>query len=215
MNARLRYFAILSLLAAVTGFGFASLPHAQPTHDKQRATQPPGCVPGQQVACACIGGGSGVQRCNSDGAGFGACYGCAGQSDSSPMACDLAGAWQFTLSWQTPKCSWALDKTSFVVAQAGQGFSIEDKSDGVANRATIKAERTASGCALELVQSIDPEGAIAGSKSVSEDKYTYRLTASNGAITGSGKYQNFQFDEKPTCTGSFRVSGVRSGKGKR
>src|SRR5271169_4374977 len=31
------------------------------------------CVAGQQIACACSGGGSGVQVCTADGSGYGAC----------------------------------------------------------------------------------------------------------------------------------------------
>ncbi|NUP08533.1 MAG: hypothetical protein HOW73_20990 [Polyangiaceae bacterium] len=31
------------------------------------------CVPGQQIACACPGGGEGVQACNGQGTGFGVC----------------------------------------------------------------------------------------------------------------------------------------------
>ncbi len=34
------------------------------------------CVPGTQIACACPGGGQGVQSCQADGLGFGTCGGC-------------------------------------------------------------------------------------------------------------------------------------------
>jgi hypothetical protein len=34
------------------------------------------CVPGQQIACACPGGGEGAQACSADGLSFGACSGC-------------------------------------------------------------------------------------------------------------------------------------------
>lgn len=41
------------------------------------ATDAVSCSPGQQVACACPGGGpDGVQLCNEEGAGFGICMGC-------------------------------------------------------------------------------------------------------------------------------------------
>jgi hypothetical protein len=35
------------------------------------------CVPGAQTACACPGGGDGVQICRADGSGFNTCEGCA------------------------------------------------------------------------------------------------------------------------------------------
>jgi hypothetical protein len=42
------------------------------------------CVPGQQVACACIGGGmTGAQRCTSDGRAFGTCTCPIGDASSS------------------------------------------------------------------------------------------------------------------------------------
>ena len=31
------------------------------------------CIPGQQIACACIGGGQGAQVCNAEGTGYGPC----------------------------------------------------------------------------------------------------------------------------------------------
>lgn len=45
------------------------------------------CVPGQQVACACAGGTSGVQVCNVDGSGLGPCTGCAGSSGVDGGGC--------------------------------------------------------------------------------------------------------------------------------
>lgn len=33
----------------------------------------PGCVPGQQIACACLGGSTGVQVCNAEGTAYGPC----------------------------------------------------------------------------------------------------------------------------------------------
>lgn len=41
------------------------------------------CTPGQQIACACPGGGNGAQVCLPNGGGFGACDGCGGASSSS------------------------------------------------------------------------------------------------------------------------------------
>lgn len=49
----------------------------------QDATVGGGCVPGQQVACACVGGGvTGVQTCKPGGDGFAACRGCPGGNDA-------------------------------------------------------------------------------------------------------------------------------------
>ena len=39
---------------------------------------PSTCVPGEQIACACVGGLAGAQRCASDGKSYGTCDGCAG-----------------------------------------------------------------------------------------------------------------------------------------
>ena len=36
----------------------------------------PVCVPGAQIACACLGGTQGIQACNADGTGYEACQGC-------------------------------------------------------------------------------------------------------------------------------------------
>ena len=57
-----RYAAVLSLLLAVaSGCGTAT---------------PLSCLPGAQQACACPGGGQGVQVCNPDGHSLGACQAC-------------------------------------------------------------------------------------------------------------------------------------------
>lgn len=37
------------------------------------STNPPVCIPGAQVACACAGGGQGAQVCAADGAAYGSC----------------------------------------------------------------------------------------------------------------------------------------------
>jgi len=207
MTGRLFRFASLLL-------GAAMFVYARPTGGQQRAPQAQGCVPGQQIACACVGGGIGVQQCNRDGASFGLCQGCSGQG-AGPVECNLVGAWQLALSWQTAKCGWAFDKVLFVVSRSPRGFSIEDRSDGVSERTTLKAEKTASGCVLDIFQSIDPEGGVAGSKTVSVDKYVYRLVESHGVITGSGRYQSFEFSDTPACAGSFRVTGSRTPNGAR
>jgi hypothetical protein len=41
------------------------------------------CIPGQQVACGCVGGGVGVQVCNATGTGLGPCTGCPSSSSSA------------------------------------------------------------------------------------------------------------------------------------
>ena len=118
------------------------------------------------------------------------------------------GTLHLQLYWQTKKCSWAMDKATFGVSRSLRGHSILDKSDGVPENATVKAERRSTGCAI--VQTIDPEGAVAGSKSVSIAKYAYHLTETNGLITGDGTCQIFEFDDAPACTASFTVVGTRS-----
>jgi hypothetical protein len=42
------------------------------------------CVPGQQIACACLGGDEGVQACSSDGKSFGSCTGCPSTMGPAP-----------------------------------------------------------------------------------------------------------------------------------
>lgn len=49
-----------------------------------------GCVAGQQVSCACPGGGEGVQVCNADGSAYAACMGCDDVGTSSATADDDA-----------------------------------------------------------------------------------------------------------------------------
>ena len=44
------------------------------------------CIPGQQVACACVGGTSGVQACNAAGGGFEACD-CGSGSGGGTVGC--------------------------------------------------------------------------------------------------------------------------------
>lgn len=83
------------------------------------------------------------------------------------------GTLQLQRYWQTKKCSWAVDKATFVVSRSLRGHSILDKSDGVPENATVRAEQRSTGCAIEIVQTIDPEGVVAGSKSVSIAKYAY------------------------------------------
>jgi len=200
----------ISLLSILATAGTPAIAHAQPTESKKRTGQAPGCVPGQQIACACIGGGSGVQRCSEDGASFGACQGCVGQPEVVVTECNPAGTLHLQLYWQTKKCSWAMDKATFVVSRSLRGHSILDKSDGVPEKATVRAERRSTGCAIEIVQTIDPEGAVAGSKSVSIARYAYHLTETNGLITGDGTCQIFEFDDAPACTASFAVVGTRS-----
>jgi len=41
------------------------------------------CVPGQQLECACPGGGKGAQKCRADGTGFEACAGCESAGSTS------------------------------------------------------------------------------------------------------------------------------------
>jgi hypothetical protein len=48
-----------------------------------------GCVPGKQIACACVGGGpTGVQACSANGQGYSACQGCPVNDDSSTGGSD-------------------------------------------------------------------------------------------------------------------------------
>jgi hypothetical protein len=44
------------------------------------------CVPGAQVACACPGGGTGVQVCNDEGSKLGPCTACPAGTDAGPDA---------------------------------------------------------------------------------------------------------------------------------
>lgn len=48
------------------------------------------CIPGQQSACACVGGAMGAQTCRADGSGFDPCLGC-GETGSSGSASTGAG----------------------------------------------------------------------------------------------------------------------------
>ncbi|MFS8068588.1 MAG: hypothetical protein ACMG6S_19700, partial [Byssovorax sp.] len=48
------------------------------------------CIPGQQLACACVGGTMGAQTCRADGSGFDPCLGC-GETGSSGSASTGAG----------------------------------------------------------------------------------------------------------------------------
>jgi hypothetical protein len=64
---------VLALLLSVPGCSSAGSP--QGAADAE-ATQNGTCTPGQQLACACPGGGAGAQRCNADGRSFGECLGC-------------------------------------------------------------------------------------------------------------------------------------------
>jgi hypothetical protein len=55
------------------------------------------CVPGQQISCACVGGGqTGVQTCTADGHGYNACMGCSpdddstGSSDAGPVGDEVS-----------------------------------------------------------------------------------------------------------------------------
>lgn len=51
------------------------------------------CAPGQQVSCACPGGGvDGVQVCAPDGSGFGACMGCGDDGSSGASSADDEGS---------------------------------------------------------------------------------------------------------------------------
>jgi len=58
--------------------------------------QPPLCIPGMTVACACVGGGQGAQTCGSDGKHFEACV-CpdnhlAPRNDGCGCDCDVGGS---------------------------------------------------------------------------------------------------------------------------
>jgi hypothetical protein len=48
------------------------------------SSSPKVCAPGQQIACACPGGGSGAQVCNSAGTGYGTCSGCGSGDAGAP-----------------------------------------------------------------------------------------------------------------------------------
>lgn len=49
------------------------------------------CVPGAQLSCACPGGADGIQQCNADGSGLGACE-CSEVSDSADSTAPSTGA---------------------------------------------------------------------------------------------------------------------------
>ena len=56
-----------------------------------------GCTPGEQRSCACPGGLLGVQICESDGSGFGACVACSGLPTITDAGASSGGAGG--LSW--------------------------------------------------------------------------------------------------------------------
>jgi hypothetical protein len=86
------------------------------------AAEPPACIPGQQVSCACLGGTSGVQRCADGGAGFEACE-CAPPAPAATvqLPADLPEALgkpsRFGLYVST---SVSIDNTAFVANLAGR-----------------------------------------------------------------------------------------------
>jgi hypothetical protein len=48
------------------------------------SSSPKVCAPGQQISCACPGGGTGAQVCNAAGSGYGTCSGCGSGDAGAP-----------------------------------------------------------------------------------------------------------------------------------
>jgi hypothetical protein len=71
---------LIVAFAAVLGCG----------NDPAAVSGTPGCVPGVQALCPCGGGGQGVQICQPDGKGYGACGGCTEQDVGSAGDADAA-----------------------------------------------------------------------------------------------------------------------------
>lgn len=71
---RLTVIALMaSLTLACGGEGVTSNPAPINTEPTEASTAHKPCIPGQQIACPCLGGGEGVQACNKDGESYGAC----------------------------------------------------------------------------------------------------------------------------------------------
>lgn len=65
---------VVSVAVLVSGGAEAQTRRRSPPAARTLAAPERACVPGAQVACACPGGGSGVQACVSEGTGYGVCF---------------------------------------------------------------------------------------------------------------------------------------------
>lgn len=92
---RLTLLACAALLSACAGGeddpSASSFDPSAVSTDSEDTGDAPACVPGAQSTCACPGGGDGVQQCNADGSGLGACD-CGEVSDSADATNPGTGA---------------------------------------------------------------------------------------------------------------------------
>ena len=94
-----------------------------PQVDTSRPLAP--CVPGEQVACTCVGGGLGVKDCVADGGGFGTCHGCP-DFDAAPPPKDAGSDVACT-----PGTLDCVGATPEICAEAGQWMLEASCGDGV------------------------------------------------------------------------------------
>jgi hypothetical protein len=113
--------------------------------DGRSVTDAASCTPGQQVSCACPGGGmGGVQVCNAIGDGFGVCMGC-GEDSGGMSSGDASEGPDVTTS----------------TTQMGSGGMVTD--DGVVTSPSGGAETSGGGeTSANPETSADPETGVPG-----------------------------------------------------
>jgi hypothetical protein len=80
---------ILIALGSLALFGCSASPATTGDGGLDGGSKPRGdggmiCVPGQQVACPCLGGSMGIQACKASGTGYETCQGCPGGNPPPP-----------------------------------------------------------------------------------------------------------------------------------
>ncbi len=80
-NSPTRFIALLATTCLLVAFDCGGDP-----------PPPPVCTPGETQNCACPGGVTGVQTCNSSGTGWGYCAGCSGPATDAGRVCGYPGA---------------------------------------------------------------------------------------------------------------------------
>ncbi len=89
------------------------------------------CSPGETQACACAGGASGVQTCNSSGSGWGVCAGCPGTPPPSDAGTTMTMCRPSGVAVLTCGC-WGPAVEGQVVAATGccSGFAVQTRCTG-------------------------------------------------------------------------------------
>lgn len=168
------------------------------------------CTPGETNACTCVAGGSGVQVCRDDGAGYGTCE-CAtptdsGPADTGPVCSGISGTYSCTRKRSTTSPGSCAPGYTFnpsmpvrIAADPGEasGYKVEI---GYTNNMTGETDWTTCTNNVTKCQ-------IFATCTLASATDQVTLTISGNSVTGTLARTD---TGSSTCTINFTITGSRS-----